>query len=105
MRAKHHFFVDPNSGDINVANFYNYARSHNRRESLILPQDCVQAFDVAFRYPPLLHFEQVNRSFFHDKEPFHLDWHLDLWYGHFQSLLIGSECGVTLNMDRKSRKS
>jgi hypothetical protein len=71
-------------------------------KAVVQPQDVIQGLDVALRHSPSTHYITCNRSFFNENNKRHyLDQQLDLMYGHYQSLSLGSEESKTLNIDRK----
>ena len=81
--------------------FWNFLRSGKSGIHVELPQDVIQALDVALRYAPAIAYTPCSRSFFSDRDSMKLDQLLDLWYGHYQSLCLGCDESVTLNIDRK----
>ncbi len=69
--------------------------------AVVQPQDVIQGLDVALRHAPSTAYLACNKSFFNPNvtQKMALSKTLELLYGHYQSLCLGSR--VTLNIDCK----
>ncbi|ODM95230.1 Protein argonaute 1, partial [Orchesella cincta] len=80
-----------------------YLKSCDTWERCELPQEVIQALDVALRYRPMNQYTPCNRSFFSSLKPYIISDLLELWYGHNQSLLLGRDGNATLNIDMANK--
>ncbi|CAL8144684.1 unnamed protein product [Orchesella dallaii] len=109
--------VDPDDGDktrtfriqLKLANevhtdtVWTYLKSCDTWDRCELPQEVIQALDVALRYRPMNTYTPCNRSFFSSEKPYAISDLLELWYGHNQSLLLGRDGNATLNIDMANK--
>ncbi|XP_021934924.1 protein argonaute-2-like isoform X2 [Zootermopsis nevadensis] len=71
--------------------------------SLVKPQEAIQAVDIVLRNAPAFRFVQVGRSFFSPPRDQILDLGngLEMWYGFFQSAILGWKPFVNVDVAHK----
>ncbi|XP_014259236.1 protein argonaute-2-like isoform X1 [Cimex lectularius] len=84
---------------VNLSSIFEYMKGG---ESTNIPQDAIQAIDVALRQPSARNFCQVGRSYFTPPDQvIPLGDGLDLWYGFFQSAIIGWKPYLNIDVAHK----
>ncbi|XP_024085954.1 protein argonaute-2-like [Cimex lectularius] len=84
------------ANEVNLATIFQYMAGGS---SLRIPQEAIQAIDIVLRQPSAKGFLQVGRSYFtQPAEVIELGDGLQIWYGFFQSAIIGTN-KTYLNID------
>ncbi|XP_066906251.1 protein argonaute-2 isoform X1 [Halyomorpha halys] len=85
---------------VNVSMIWDYLRCGTSTNA---PQEAIQALDIVLRQPAANRFVTVGRSFFSPPpgRVIDLGFGLDLWYGFFQSAVIGWKPYVNIDVAHK----